>query len=76
MKIFSFLLIILLPSSFILEAKPNFILTLSDDLGYGDLSCYNFSITGLNLVTFRNDPDIALHTLWQGVGLRPRYKDD
>ncbi len=43
MKIFSFLLIILLPSSFVLEAKPNFILILSDDLGYGDLSCYEIS---------------------------------
>ncbi len=29
------------PSAFILEAKPNFVLILSGDLGYGDLSCYS-----------------------------------
>ncbi len=32
------------PSAFIFEAKPHFILILSDDPGYGDLSCYFFHL--------------------------------
>jgi arylsulfatase len=50
-RIFSgiFCLILFLPTLFPAEEKPNFLIILSDDMGYSDLGCYGSEISTPNL---------------------------